>query len=92
MEKYNNGPYKDIPQELLKNFTLNKQIPIIYQFVDESNTHEKINWDLIIQKYLDNFTPQNFFSNNIGAEVYAGASKLLFESLINIPSSPNLVK
>lgn len=80
MEKYYNGPYKDIPQELLKDFTLNKQIPIIYQFVDESNTHEKINWDLIIQKYLDNFTPQNFFSNNIGPEVYAGASKLLFES------------
>lgn len=52
------GPIKDIPNELIKDYTMNGRIPI-YDFYIEENTNTKILWNSeLIEKLLFYFTPE----------------------------------
>ena len=81
MYKYTNSPYKEIPTEIIPQFTLNEQIPILNFFKDDSKTfNNSSNWNESLQVFLNRFTISNVFNNNIGIEDYPGASRLLIEA------------
>lgn len=69
--KYNNSPYKTIPEELKNEYTMNGKIPIFDWYLDGREALLKKIWD---QKYIDSFTSKysikNIISGNEGTSPY----------------------
>lgn len=77
---YTNSPYKEIPIELLNDYTLNDKIPILNWWRNDSK-NENINWNNdLINNFINRFTPININLNIIGREDYPNASRLLLEA------------
>ena len=52
MSSYTNSPYKNIPSELLSQYTLNGQIPVLYWWIDGTNELHQQDWSY---DYIDSF-------------------------------------
>jgi hypothetical protein len=69
--KYNNSPYKTIPEKLKNEYTMNGKIPIFDWYLDEREALHKKVWD---QKYIDSFISKysikNIISGNEGKSPY----------------------
>ena len=52
MSAYTNSPYKDIPSELLSQYTLNGQIPVLDWWTDGTNELLQQDWS---HDYIDSF-------------------------------------
>lgn len=67
---YNNSPYKKIPDELVKYYSMNGKIQIIDRFFDSSKKKKIPIWDQnYINKYVNKNTEKNI-KNNIGISNY----------------------
>jgi len=73
MEKYNNSPYRKIPDKLYKDFTMNGKIKVKDYFFNEKT--ENILWtEEFIQSYIEEFTKENIIlkktkRNSYGSEI-----------------------
>lgn len=69
---YSNSPYKEIPLELLSEYTLNNKIKIIKK-VKNGKTSKKVNWS---QKYIDEckckYSIENILNNVVQTRYDAG--------------------
>ena len=52
MNNYNNSPYKDIPEELLNDYTMKGTIPIFNWYLDGTNDLLKKEWT---NEYINSF-------------------------------------
>jgi hypothetical protein len=79
--KYTNSPYKDIPKELLDEYTMGGKIPIKDFWFDSKSALAQSDWN---QEYVDSFknrfTPEKIKSNQQGREPYGGAARLLLHA------------
>ena len=68
--KYNNSPYRQIPEELLNEFTMNGKIPVFDWWKD--GTHQIfVEWtENIINDYMKRFTPDNIKKGTEGRTSY----------------------
>lgn len=67
---YINSPYKDIPSELLNDYTMNNQIPIFNWYLDGTKQNGVL-WDnTLINDYINRFTPYNIKNNKEGYSPY----------------------
>lgn len=76
-DKIIKGPLQQIPNHLLNDFTLNNEIPIVYNFHNDGTTALlEPNWtNAYLKSYTDRFTKQNIVNNKHGNEPY-GAGDL----------------
>ena len=84
MKTYTDSPYKQIPHELLPEYTMNGQIPVRNWWLDSRDALAESNWT---KEYVDTFkvrfTPENIRSNTHGREPYGGAANLLLSSFLD---------
>lgn len=74
--KYNKGPYKTIPKELINEYTLNGKIPVFDWYLDNSKKNG-VNWDnKLINSFISRFTPENIKNNREGRSSYGHDSCL----------------
>lgn len=84
INKYNNSPYKKIPEELKNEFTMNNSIPILEWWFDGSKKENVIWDDELINNYKKKFTLENIQNNNEKYSPYGNKVTLdLINSLIN---------
>jgi hypothetical protein len=71
------GPVQQIPSNLLKDFTLNYTIPVVYNFHNDGTSAllEPVWTNDYLKSYTDRFTKQNIINNTHGNEPY-GAGDL----------------
>jgi len=71
------GPIREIPNNLLKDFTLNNTIPVVYDFHNDGTSAllEPIWTKAYLKSYTDRFTKENILNNKHGQEPY-GAGDL----------------
>ena len=70
MSTYTDSPYKDIPNELLAQYTMNNRIPVFSWWFD-NRTNDNIIWNnSIIADFCNRFTPDNIRNNAEGQSVY----------------------
>ena len=70
MSKYPNGPYKNIPSELLQDYTMNYRIPVFDWYIDGSKKNG-VQWsNELIDEYRHRFTPENIMTNREGKSSY----------------------
>lgn len=67
---YNNSPYKDIPHELLKEYTQNNKIPILNWYRDDSKPNGVVWTNKFIEDHICKFTPTNIKLNKEGISPY----------------------
>ena len=70
MNIFNNSPYKNIPEELYSNYTMNDKIPVLDWYLDGSKVNG-VNWsnELIIT-YINRFTQNNIKNDCEGISSY----------------------
>jgi hypothetical protein len=82
MYSYTNSPYKNIPDELLKDYTMNNNIPILDWWLDGSGDLRNKIWNKnYIDEFKQNFTSNNIKNNNHGHEPYPGASSWILKAI-----------
>jgi hypothetical protein len=70
MSTYTNSPYKNIPDELLFEYTMGGKIPVLDWWLDGSKK-EGVSWDDdIINRDIALFTPENIKNNKEGSSSY----------------------
>lgn len=68
--KYTNIPYRSIPSELLKSYTMDKKIPVFEAFYDNTK-HNGVVWNNnYISDFIRRFTPDNIKNNRQGVSSY----------------------
>jgi len=83
MSTYNESPYKNIPNELIKQYTLNNTIPILNWWLDGRNDLHNTIWeDSYINSFKTRFTPLNIINNKQGKEPYIKASYMLYTGFL----------
>ena len=71
MSSYTNSPYKDIPSELLSQYTLNGQIPVLDWWLDGTNELHQQEWSYdYIDSFVSRFTMENIKNNREGKSPY----------------------
>lgn len=82
MKQYIDFPYKNIPTELVQDYTMYNKIPILKWWLDGTNTIEKQIWDnKYINSYTSRFTIENIKNNKQGKEPYSYASSMILKSI-----------
>ena len=79
MYQYFDSPYKEIPNELINEYTINKSIPILNWWLDGSKDLQSKIWDnKYINEYMINFTPEKINNQQcLNLEPYGGVSYLI---------------
>jgi hypothetical protein len=78
---YTNSPYRNIPEELLNDYTVNNSIPVLDWYFDGRNDLMSSIWsDNYINEFKENFSIKNVKENNIKNECYPGASLMLLKA------------
>ena len=78
---YKDSPYRNIPEELLGDYTLNNSIPVLDWYFDGRNDLMSSVWsDNYINEFKENFSVRNVKENNIKNECYHGASLMLLKA------------
>lgn len=79
MSKYNDSPYREIPSELLEQYTQNGQIPVTHCFRDQKPKGPEVkDWNNdYLNELLSRFTDERISKNQHGKESYIGASRHL---------------
>jgi hypothetical protein len=78
---YKDSPYRNIPEELLGDYTLNNSIPVLDWYFDGRNDLMSSVWsDKYINEFKENFSVRNVKENNIKDECYHGASLMLLKA------------
>jgi hypothetical protein len=79
--KYTDSPYKNIPEELLNDYTVGGRIPVDSWWLDNRSALAEKTWD---KKYVDTFknrfTVEKIKSNQQGREPYPGSARLLLSA------------
>lgn len=72
-----NGPLRLIPEHLMKDFTLDETIPVVYNFHNDGTSAllEPVWTNAYLKSYIDRFTPDNIRNKKHGQEPY-GAGDL----------------
>lgn len=82
MNEYNNSPYKDIPEELLNDYTMNGSVPIFNWYLDGTKDLLEKEWTQeYINSFLSKYSIENIISNREGESPYG------HESCINLLNS-----
>lgn len=83
MTKYIDSPYKNIPNDLLSDYTMESKIPILNWWIDGTNTLEKQIWDdNYIDEYINRFSSDSILSKKQGKEPYGGASDMILKAIL----------
>jgi hypothetical protein len=68
--KYNESPYRQIPEDLISEYTMNGIIPVFDWYIDGSKSNG-VHWnDSMINEYINRFTPYNIKNNLEGISPY----------------------
>ena len=79
------GPHKNIPDDLLEEYTLHGKIPVYDWYFDESNG-KHTNWDEeCINNFLSRYTRENVINRKCGNESYPGASNIFCQTFEKYP-------
>ena len=83
MNTYIDSPYINIPNELLKDYTMDGKIPILNLWVDETkDSVNNINWTKeYMDNMLSNFTHDKINNNLQGWEPYEKASLRILKAV-----------
>lgn len=81
--KFTDSPYKEIPEQLKNNYSLNGMIPIKEWWINGSKK-ETVKWnDEMINEYKERYTVDKIFNNAEGKSPYGnGSCRCLLESFL----------
>jgi hypothetical protein len=68
--KYTNSPYRSIPSELLKSYTMDNKIPVFDAFRDDTKKNGVVWNNDYISDHIRRFTPDNIKNNSQGVSSY----------------------
>jgi hypothetical protein len=70
MQSYTNSPYRNIPNELLAQYTMNNRIPVFSWWRDDRENTNIVWNDALINDFCNRFTPDNIRNNAEGQTDY----------------------
>lgn len=81
MSDFIDSPYKNIPEVLKTQYTMNNSIPILDLWFNNATKTDDIIWEQkYVNSFLSRFTPANILKNKHGKEPYRNASSMLLKS------------
>jgi hypothetical protein len=81
-------PPRNIPQDLLSDFTLNGEIPVVEWYFDDSVQHKQFEWtESLIDEYINLYSLTQSESGPIPGEFYAGAARFHVEAFQTLPEA-----